>query len=62
MDVTIQKAVMCAVTDDLAKVAGVPAFVAHDDQSRQKKALYLSRILAGVVHDLGDGVLIVVKH
>lgn len=50
------------MTDDLAKVAGVPAFLAKDDQSRQKKALYLSRILAGAVHDLGDGVLIVVKH
>jgi hypothetical protein len=53
---------MCAVTDDLSKVAGVPAFLAKDDRSRQKKALYLSRILAGAVHDLGDGVLIVVKH
>lgn len=62
MQVTIQKAVMCAVADDLSKVSGVPAFLARDDQARQKKALYLSRILEGVVHDLGDGVLIVVKH
>jgi hypothetical protein len=62
MEVTIQKAVMCAVTDDLAKVAGVPAFLANDDEARQKKATYLSRILQGAVHDLGDGVLIVVKH
>ncbi|MGI6642765.1 MAG: capping complex subunit for YIEGIA [Bacillota bacterium] len=62
MEVTIQKAVLCAVTDDLAKVAGVPAFVASDEESRQKKARYLSRILQGAVHDLGDGVLIVVKH
>lgn len=62
MEITIQKAVLCAVTDDLAKVSGVPAFLASNDESRQAKALYLSRILAGMVHDLGDGVLIVVKH
>lgn len=62
MEITIQKAVLCAVTDDLAKVSGVPAFLARDDASRQHKAVYLSRILAGMVHDLGDGVLIVVKH
>lgn len=62
MEVTIQKAILAAITDDLAKVSGVPAFLAGDEQSRQKKALYLSRILQGAVHDLGDGVLIVVKH
>lgn len=62
MEITIQQAVLCAVADDLSKVSGVPAFLAPDDESRQLKARYLSRILAGVVHDLGDGVLIVVKH
>jgi hypothetical protein len=62
LEVTIQKAVLAAITDDPAKVSGVPVFVAQDDDSRQKKALYLSRILQAAVHDLGDGVLIVVKH
>ncbi len=62
MEVTIQKAVLCAVTDDISKVGGVPAFLAKDDESRQRKAMYLSRILQGVVHDLGDGVLVVVRH
>ena len=62
MEVTIQKTVVCAVTDDLGKVNGVPVFLAKDDESRQKKATCLSRILQGAVHDLGDGVLIVVKH
>ncbi|NLA60676.1 MAG: hypothetical protein GX863_06190 [Firmicutes bacterium] len=62
MEVTIQKVVLAAITDDLSKVSGVPAFLAKDDASRQTKAMYLSRILQGAVHDLGDGVLIVVKH
>ena len=62
MEVTIQKAVLCAVSDDLQKVCGVPVFLARDDASRQQKARYLARILQASVHDLGDGVLIVVKH
>ncbi|HHW17991.1 MAG TPA: hypothetical protein GXX30_03700 [Firmicutes bacterium] len=62
MEVTIQKVILCAVADGPGKVAGVPTFYARDEESRQKKALYLSRILQGAVHDLGDGVLIVVKH
>ncbi len=62
MEVTLQKVVLCAVTDDLSKLSGVPAFLALSNEERQKKALRLGRILEGVVHDLGDGVLIVVKH
>ncbi len=62
MEITIQKTVLCAITDDFAKVAGVPVFIARDEQARQQKARYLGRILQGAVHDLGDGVLIVVKH
>lgn len=62
MEITVQKLVLCAIVDDLDKVHGLPVFLAGDAGDRQKKALYLSRILQGVVHDLGDGVLIVVKH
>ena len=62
MEITVQKVVLCAVTDDFKKVAGVPVFQASTEDSRQEKAQYLSRILEGVVHNLGDGVLIVVKH
>jgi len=62
LEITIQKFILCAVAKEPGKVSGVPLFVAEDEESRQKKALYLSRILQGAVHDLGDGVLIVVKH
>lgn len=62
MEITIQKAVLCAVVDDLTKVSGVPAFLASDEEASQKKAHSLARILEAVVHDLGDGVLILVKH
>ncbi|MGB4392874.1 MAG: hypothetical protein WBJ77_06550 [Bacillota bacterium] len=53
---------MCAVTDDGAKIQAIPAFVVRDEAARQEKARLLSRILKGAVHDLGDGVLIVVRH
>lgn len=62
LEITIQKYILCAVVQDPSKVLGLPCFVAKDEDSAQKKALYLSRILQGAVHDLGDGVLIVVKH
>jgi len=62
LEITIQKFILCAVTDKPDKVFGLPTFIAKDQEARQKKALYLSRILQGVVHDLGDGVLVVVKH
>jgi hypothetical protein len=62
MEITIQKAILCAITDDPQKVQGLPVFMGESAEARQKKALYLGRILQGVIHDLGDDVLIVVKH
>lgn len=62
MEVTVQKAVLAIVTDDPRKAWGAPTFVAADEARRQYVAGVLSRILQGQVHDLGDGILIVVKH
>ncbi|HHY18013.1 MAG TPA: hypothetical protein GX524_08035 [Firmicutes bacterium] len=62
MEITIQKAILCAVTDDPAKIQDIPAFIVKSKKIRQEKAMTLSRILQGAVHDTGDGVLIVVKH
>jgi hypothetical protein len=54
--------IICAVTDDGAKVKDVPAFIVKEEAARQEKARLLSRILKAAVHDLGGGVLIVVRH
>jgi hypothetical protein len=39
-----------------------PVFVARDAGEQQRIAKYLSRITEGVVHDLENGVLIIVRH
>lgn len=62
MEITIQKVVLCAIADTRDKVSGVPAFIVENEPLRQSVATYLARILQGVVHDLGNGVLVVVKH
>ncbi len=62
MEVTIQKTVLAIITDDSKKASGAPTFVVADESRRQHVAMVLSRILQGQVHDLGDGMLIVVKH
>ncbi|HHT84143.1 MAG: capping complex subunit for YIEGIA [Bacillota bacterium] len=62
MEITISGMIICAVTDDGAKVKDVPAFIVKEEAARQEKARLLSRILKAAVHDLGDGVLIVVRH
>lgn len=53
---------MCAVAGDPGMIQDIPAIIVKDKDARQEKAMLLSRILQGAVHDMGDGVLIVVKH
>ncbi|MGI6162463.1 MAG: capping complex subunit for YIEGIA [Bacillota bacterium] len=62
MEITIQKAILCAVAGDPGMIQDIPAIIVKDKDARQEKAMLLSRILQGAVHDMGDGVLIVVKH
>lgn len=37
-------------------------YVADDHEEQQKIAMYLSRISEGVIHDLENDVLIIVRH
>lgn len=62
LEITISGMILCAVTDDGAKMNGIPAFIMKSEAARQEKARLLSRILKGAVHDVGDGVLIVVRY
>jgi hypothetical protein len=41
---------------------GAPIFYAQDRQEQERLALFLSRILKAMVHDLENGVFILVKH
>lgn len=63
MQVSIGKVILAAVALEPDKVAGsIPTFLVNETEEQQKIAQYLGRILEGVVHDLENGVLIIVKH
>ncbi|MCL4426264.1 MAG: hypothetical protein M1299_12300 [Firmicutes bacterium] len=56
--------VIYIIADDKDKVVagGAPILIAPEEVERERLALYLSRILNAMVHDLENGVLILVKH
>lgn len=66
MDVKIQEKILSIVVLNKAghkvKPGGVPVFMAADEEEQEKLGLFLSRILNGMVHDLENGVYIIVKH
>ena len=41
---------------------GVPIFYADDDQEMEKVSALLARLTLGMVHDLENGVKIIIKH
>lgn len=62
MQVSITKMVLAAVAADGKNVSGIPVFYAEDEKERARIATILSRVLEAVAHDLGNGVLVIVKH
>ncbi|WP_420330405.1 capping complex subunit for YIEGIA, partial [Metaclostridioides mangenotii] len=41
---------------------GCPIFYAKDENELQNKAMLISKCVGGMVHDMTNGTLIVVKH
>lgn len=63
MEVLVKDNLQAVVTQKPDLVAGnVPVFIARDDEEQQRIALYLSRILGGNVHDLENGIYLIVRH
>jgi hypothetical protein len=67
MNVNISKAILATVVLPESKDAVIsggagPVYLARDTQEQQLISMYLSRITEGVIHDLENGVLIIVKH
>lgn len=63
MGVALENYILAVVTTDLAKVSGTGSlFVVANTEEMQRTSLLLARILGGVVHDLENGVYIIVKH
>ncbi|MGI5921400.1 MAG: capping complex subunit for YIEGIA [Syntrophomonadaceae bacterium] len=64
MDIVIKDVILAIVTTNpqLVSGSGCPVFFAHNAEQQEKLGLYLARILGGIVHDLENGVYIIVKH
>ncbi len=63
MKTELTKVVLAVIVQEPQLVSGgAPVFNASSQEEQERIALYLSRILNGMVHDLGNGVFIIVNH
>ncbi len=63
MDVTLSKFILAAVTTKPGIVEGnFPIFMVESQEEQERIATTLGRVLEGVVHDMENGVFILVKH
>ncbi|NLY39583.1 MAG: hypothetical protein GX044_09840 [Firmicutes bacterium] len=64
MKQSLTKFILAIITQDPGLVAGggAPVFIARDRNEQDRIALYLARVTEGVVHDLENGVYVLVKH
>ncbi len=53
---------MITLDPALVGSGGAPVFVVRDRAEQDRIATYLARITGGIVHDLENGVYILVKH
>jgi len=59
----LKKVILAVIAQDSQLVfGGAPVFIASSQEEQEKIALYLSRILNGMIHDVGNGVLVIVNH
>jgi hypothetical protein len=62
-ETSLTDCILAAVCLQTEKIAGAcPIFIAASQEEQQKTSLLLARILGGIVHDLENGVYIIVKH
>jgi hypothetical protein len=63
MEVSLNKYILAIVTIKRDKVAaGVPIFYCDSEEEKEQVASNLTRITNGMVHDIGNGVYIIVRH
>lgn len=63
-NIEINSAAMAVITTNhkMNSIGGCPIFYANDDDELQKRAMLFAKCVNGMVHELYDGVLVVVKH
>ena len=63
-DVGINSYTLAVITTDknMTTSGGCPIFYASNDDELQNKAMLMAKCVDGIVRQISDGVLIVVKH
>lgn len=61
-EIALTNCILAAVCIEPNKVDGCPLFLAASSEEQQRTSLLLARIMGGIVHDLENGVYIIVKH
>ena len=63
-NIALSKSILAIVTTNKDRVSSssVPTFYCEDENELDKVAKYLSGITDGMVHDLDNGVYIIVRH
>lgn len=63
-DVGINSYTLAVLTTDkkMNVVGGCPIFYANNDDDLQQKAMLMAKCVDGIVHQISDGVLIVIRH
>lgn len=64
MDIGIKETIIAIVTTnkDIVSSGGSPVFYAKNEEERENLAFLISKTTRGMVHDIGSGVYIVVRH
>lgn len=64
MSVEIKNMILGIVTHDKSKVSGgfAPVFYSMNEEESERLAFVVAKITSGMVHSLGNGVYVIVKH
>lgn len=63
-DISINSYTLAVITTDknMSGSTGCPVFYANNDDDMQKQALLVAKCMDGMVHQISEEVLIVVRH
>ncbi|MDK2800670.1 MAG: hypothetical protein PWP27_715 [Clostridiales bacterium] len=64
MNIQLENTITAIVTHDREKVQSgfAPIFYSNNEEESEKLALFIAKITLGMVHNLENGVYVVVKH
>ncbi|HHW29712.1 MAG TPA: hypothetical protein GXX21_09205 [Syntrophomonadaceae bacterium] len=64
LEIETKKTILAVITlkAELVAGGGAPIFIASSREEQEKVAFYLSRIMDAMVHDLDNGVMVIVGH